>query len=210
MRCRVCHRQMRLLCVVPDVLSMAPGYEYRLCECLGGHGQRWARVFNGPRMVKPARVPHAPSRLRVWIANTAGVAGDIWARAATVLTAKRRRLAAIALSQSRRVGKIAGDCFSAWAKRANALAHASRHAALGAMVRSPHMPANRKPAAIRRPIQLAVRRPSAPGAVRRPTAAQVEEATFLLRRLARVHRRALPTALRPQGRVSRRGHEISW
>jgi hypothetical protein len=111
-----------------------------------------------------------------------------------------RRFAGTAMSMSRRVSKIVWNSLSAWAKRANAprpeptagFAHASRqgtalrapygvavktapksHPALGALARTAQLPPNRRP-----------------GAAVRPSVPQTDEAVLLLRRLAKVQRRA--------------------
>jgi hypothetical protein len=265
--CKACGHQMHVARRVPDVTAMAPGYEYRLYECPGGHAKRWRLVFNGPLMADNIGLPRTPSHLRVWAAKTAVAAGELWTRSAETVSNLRARSAgtltnlwarsAITLTGivslfrttivrrlmhtayqvrdtlfrdltllHRKIVSFLADAFDrrpqpraagalkpaaslegrglpliAILRRAAQSAESSRmrpehqstqlrdavrpspvavsNPDFGARERSPQMPANRKPAT-----------------PQRPAAAQVSEATFLLRRLARVHRRELSPAVR--------------
>src|SRR5436190_12462117 len=84
--CRSCGRRMQLVRAFPDATAMAPGYEYQLSECPGGHGQKWRRVFNAPLMVEYIRRPRAPARSGAAAKTAAIAARELWMRSGAMLT----------------------------------------------------------------------------------------------------------------------------
>jgi hypothetical protein len=270
--CKACGHQMHVVRTVPDVTAMAPGYEYRLYECPGGHAKRWRLVFNGPLMADNIGLPRTPSRLRVWAAKTAVAAAERWGRSTAMLTgslalfgtaffqkliwtrdqvrdrlfrdqtlillrhkiilqrhkivsflanAFDRRPEVRATGASRPRASLEGRTLifgprppiSGLTEIGSGMRKGARLDLLGVLRRATQDNGERQSRQLREAARLTpdAKYDSAPSTVKRSpqlpasrnrratkrlTAAQVSEATFLLRRLARVHRRELSPAVR--------------